>query len=90
MLFVWKDAETVNHLFLHCPVTDQLWKILSISKLFHGQCLEKLLTFFSAGRKLELGQELGLDGGLFHHVFGGQFGKKGMLDVSRIRVDTGC
>jgi len=35
---------------------------LSISKAFHGQCLERLLTLFSGRRKLELGQEIGIDG----------------------------
>ena len=30
MLFVWgTEAEIVNHLFLHCKWTDQLWRIFS-------------------------------------------------------------
>jgi len=43
-----------------------------------------LLTLFLAGRKLEL--ELGTkrDGGSSPHVYGGQFGKKLMIDVLRI------
>lgn len=56
------------------------------SHRYHGQCLEKLLTLYSAGSKLDLGQEIGITGGLFHHVFGVQFGNKGMVDVLRIVV----
>ncbi|XP_019267660.1 PREDICTED: uncharacterized protein LOC109244948 [Nicotiana attenuata] len=53
---------------LHCTTTDQLWKIF---------------INLRAGMKLEVEQETEIDGGLSQHVFGGQSGKKGILDVLR-------
>lgn len=44
------------------------------------------MTLFSARRKLELMQEIGTDGGLFHYVFSGQYGKKVMPHVLEIGV----
>lgn len=42
---------------------------------------------FSGRKKQELGQEIGIDGWLIPHVFGGRFGRKGMLDVLGIGVE---
>lgn len=42
---------------------------------------------FSGRKKQELGQEIGIDGWLIPHVFGGRFERKGMLDVLGIGVE---
>nr|XP_018623959.2 uncharacterized protein LOC104089093 [Nicotiana tomentosiformis] len=50
---------------------------------------ERLQKFFLVGKKLELKQLTEIDGGLFQHPSGGQFGKKGMLDVLKTEA-TQC
>nr|XP_016463849.1 PREDICTED: uncharacterized protein LOC107786861 [Nicotiana tabacum] len=50
---------------------------------------QRLQKFFLVGKKLELKQLTEIDGGLFQHASGGQFGKKGMLDVLKTEA-TQC
>jgi len=51
---------------------------LSISKASRGQCLERLLILYLAGRKLELGQGIETNGGSIPPLYGGLSGKKEM------------
>ncbi|WMV24696.1 hypothetical protein MTR67_018081 [Solanum verrucosum] len=77
-------AETVGHLFLHCRITDQLWKIFIN---YNGQCLARLLTLYLVGKKLGREQKTGATRESYHFVYGGPSGRREMLGVSKIGVE---
>ncbi|XP_019251544.1 PREDICTED: uncharacterized protein LOC109230508 [Nicotiana attenuata] len=54
-----------------------------ISEVSHGQCPLRSLKCSLVGMKLELELEVEIYGGLSLHVYGGQSGRRGTLDVLR-------
>ena len=50
------EAETINHLFLQCSITDQLWKIFINCRGIAWAMPSKITDTLLAGRKLELEQ----------------------------------
>ena len=77
-------GETNGHLFLHCKYTSQLWdRFLNI----YGQSwsmpehTSDLLSCWIRRGAAKLKKDCG---NWFLHVFGGQSGEKGMIDVLKI------
>lgn len=82
-----EEAETVTHLFLQCRMTiHNCGGFLLVSGALAGLCLTKSLTYSIIGRKQEQKLQIETDGGLSQLVSGGQFGKKGILDVLRAKT----
>lgn len=82
--FLHKEtAETVNHLFLHCPLTPQLWSIIlnlkGISWSMPGKISEALSSWEGIGSHAKNGSRWRI----VCLAFGGQFGRKATPDVLR-------
>ncbi|WMV44532.1 hypothetical protein MTR67_037917 [Solanum verrucosum] len=79
-----EEVETVNHLFLQCRITSQLWRIFISLGGFAWAMRNKITHIFcTLGEKQGWELQIKIDGGLTRLVFGGLFGKKEILDVLR-------
>ncbi|WMV55241.1 hypothetical protein MTR67_048626 [Solanum verrucosum] len=78
-----ETLENVNHLFLHCKYTQQLWRIFLSRKGISWTMPRKVSEALRAGRKQEYWQKTEADGDLSLLQYGGEYGKRGTLGVLR-------
>ncbi|WMV25761.1 hypothetical protein MTR67_019146 [Solanum verrucosum] len=82
--FLCKEtAETVNHLFLHCPFTAHLWRIIINLKGIAWTMPGKITEALSSWEGICSHAKIGVDGELSQLVSGGQSGRRGIPDVLR-------
>ena len=56
------NSETVDHLFLHCPIALELWDMVLVYLEFFGLCQCLLLSFLLAGKVVLVAIAMGIYG----------------------------
>ena len=59
------NSETIDHLFLHCPVALELWDMVLAYLEFAGLCHSLLLGFWLAGKVVLVAIVMEIYGWLF-------------------------
>ena len=75
------NSETVDHLFLHCPIALELWDMILVYLEFFGLCQCLLLSFLLAGKVVLVAIAMGIYGWLFLIVWCSVFGRKKIVGV---------
>lgn len=78
-----ETLETVNHVFLHCKYTQQLWRIVLRLKGISRTMPRKVSETLMCWEKQVYMRRTEVDGELSLVLYGGLYGKKGILDVLR-------
>ena len=82
-----RNGESVDRLFLHCPLASDLWSMVLGFLEFLGLCHAQFWGYYGVGKAALVVIEMVVFGPSFLIAYCGVFGGRGIVDVLKILRD---